>query len=73
MGGYDVGAIMCGYCNTIISKMMCTYSVCIFAVDLWFSEEEREPVVYHGHTLTSKLPVRKALLAIKEYAFEASQ
>lgn len=42
-----------------------------FQVDLW-NGPDGEPVIYHGHTLTSKLPVRDALEAIAKYAFVAS-
>lgn len=42
------------------------------SVDLWEIDGFDEPVIYHGHTLTSKLPVKKALRAIKEFAFETS-
>lgn len=40
------------------------------AVDVWDGPEE--PMVYHGRTLTSRLPVRDALTAISKYAFVAS-
>lgn len=39
-------------------------------MDVWDGPEE--PVVYHGRTLTSRLPVRDALTAIAKYAFVAS-
>lgn len=39
-------------------------------VDVWDGSEE--PIIYHGRTLTSKLPVRDALIAIAKYAFIAS-
>ena len=42
----------------------------LFAVDIWDGSEE--PMIYHGRTLTSKLPVRDALVAIAKYAFIAS-
>ncbi|KAI2649015.1 1-phosphatidylinositol 4,5-bisphosphate phosphodiesterase delta-1 [Labeo rohita] len=32
-----------------------------------------EPVIYHGHTLTSKVLFRDVIKAIKEYAFKTSQ
>lgn len=40
-------------------------------MDVW-NGPDGEPVIYHGHTLTSKLPVREALQAIAKYAFVAS-
>lgn len=39
-------------------------------MDVWDGPDE--PVVYHGRTLTSRLPVRDALTAIAKYAFVAS-
>lgn len=40
-------------------------------MDVW-DGSEGSPVVYHGRTLTSKLPLADALHAIKKYAFVAS-
>lgn len=39
-------------------------------MDVWDGPDE--PLVYHGRTLTSRLPVRDALTAIAKYAFVAS-
>ncbi|MCI4384148.1 hypothetical protein PGIGA_G00035610 [Pangasianodon gigas] len=39
-------------------------------LDCW--DGDREPVIYHGHTLTSKVPFREVVEAIAEYAFKAS-
>ncbi|XP_057215180.1 1-phosphatidylinositol 4,5-bisphosphate phosphodiesterase delta-3-A [Triplophysa rosa] len=39
-------------------------------LDCW--DGEKEPVIYHGHTLTSKVPFREVVEAIAEYAFRAS-
>ncbi|XP_065098695.1 1-phosphatidylinositol 4,5-bisphosphate phosphodiesterase delta-3-A [Paramisgurnus dabryanus] len=39
-------------------------------LDCW--DGEKEPVIYHGHTLTSKVPFREVVKAISEYAFRAS-
>lgn len=41
------------------------------AVDVWDGDGS-EPVVYHGRTLTSKIPVSDVLNAIAKYAFVAS-
>ncbi|XP_052828216.1 1-phosphatidylinositol 4,5-bisphosphate phosphodiesterase delta-4 [Octopus bimaculoides] len=41
------------------------------AVDCWDGNDD-EPVIYHGHTLTSKIQLDKVLIAIKEYAFKTS-
>lgn len=42
------------------------------AVDLW-DGDDGEPIIYHGHTLTSKITLADVLRdGIKLYAFEAS-
>jgi len=41
------------------------------AVDVW-DGDNGEPAVTHGHTLTTKIPVRMVLQAIAQYAFLAS-
>uniref|UniRef100_A0A7N8YGC0 Phosphoinositide phospholipase C n=1 Tax=Mastacembelus armatus TaxID=205130 RepID=A0A7N8YGC0_9TELE len=40
-------------------------------VDCW-DGSDGEPVVYHGHTLTSKIVFKDVISTIKEYAFKAS-
>ncbi|KAG7240525.1 hypothetical protein INR49_026809 [Caranx melampygus] len=40
-------------------------------VDSW-DGSDGEPVVYHGHTLTSKILFRDIISTLKEYAFKAS-
>jgi hypothetical protein len=40
------------------------------AVDIF--DGDKEPVVYHGKTLTTKVPLRKACEAIAKYAFVVS-
>ncbi|GAB1601626.1 1-phosphatidylinositol 4,5-bisphosphate phosphodiesterase delta-1-like isoform X3 [Argonauta hians] len=40
-------------------------------LDCWDGSDD-EPVIYHGHTLTSKIQLDKVLLAIKQYAFKTS-
>ena len=40
-------------------------------MDVW--DGESEPVVYHGHTLTTKITFRDIIELIKEYAFRTSQ
>eukprot|EP01135_Chromosphaera_perkinsii_P002127 Nk52_evm61s217 gene=Nk52_evmTU61s217 len=39
-------------------------------LDCW--DGEVEPVIYHGRTLTSKIAFRDVIVAIRDYAFEAS-
>ena len=40
-------------------------------IDCW-DGPAGEPVVYHGHTLTSKIPFRDVILCLNEYAFKDS-
>ncbi|KAM6964012.1 1-phosphatidylinositol 4,5-bisphosphate phosphodiesterase delta-3-A-like [Tautogolabrus adspersus] len=40
-------------------------------LDCW-DGDKGEPVIYHGHTLTSKVPFVEVLETINEYAFKAS-
>ncbi|XP_062269731.1 1-phosphatidylinositol 4,5-bisphosphate phosphodiesterase delta-3-A-like [Platichthys flesus] len=40
-------------------------------LDCW-DGDKGEPVIYHGHTLTSKIPFVNVIEVIKEYAFKAS-
>ncbi|XP_036364267.1 1-phosphatidylinositol 4,5-bisphosphate phosphodiesterase delta-1 isoform X3 [Octopus sinensis] len=40
-------------------------------LDCWDGNDD-EPVIYHGHTLTSKIQLDKVLIAIKEYSFKTS-
>uniref|UniRef100_A0A8C5HHF6 Phosphoinositide phospholipase C n=1 Tax=Gouania willdenowi TaxID=441366 RepID=A0A8C5HHF6_GOUWI len=40
-------------------------------LDCW-DGDKGEPVIYHGHTLTSKVPFVQVIQTIKEYAFKAS-
>uniref|UniRef100_A0A3P9A7N0 Phosphoinositide phospholipase C n=1 Tax=Esox lucius TaxID=8010 RepID=A0A3P9A7N0_ESOLU len=40
-------------------------------LDCWDGSDE-EPVIYHGHTLTSKILFRDAIKTIKDYAFKTS-
>jgi len=40
-------------------------------VDCWDSPEG--PIIYHGHTLTTKITFRSVIEVIKEYAFKTSE
>lgn len=42
------------------------------AVDCWDGPDD-EPIIYHGHTLTSKILFKDVIQVIKDYAFQASQ
>lgn len=41
------------------------------AVDCW-DGDNLEPVIYHGHTLTTKILFKDVVTACKKYAFEKS-
>uniref|UniRef100_A0A1I8J6L1 Phosphoinositide phospholipase C n=1 Tax=Macrostomum lignano TaxID=282301 RepID=A0A1I8J6L1_9PLAT len=41
-------------------------------LDLWDGPKDT-PVIYHGHTLTSKIDLEPVLLAIREHAFERTE
>ncbi|CAL8274392.1 unnamed protein product [Lota lota] len=40
-------------------------------LDCW-DGDRGEPVIYHGHTLTSKVPFKEVIKTISQYAFKAS-
>jgi len=56
--------------DTIFLKVKALSNCLTVVVDVWDGPDE--PVIYHGRTLTSKLPAREALAAIGKYAFIAS-
>eukprot|EP01130_Rhizamoeba_saxonica_P013092 TRINITY_DN5551_c0_g1_i1.p1 TRINITY_DN5551_c0_g1~~TRINITY_DN5551_c0_g1_i1.p1 ORF type:complete len:645 (-),score=122.45 TRINITY_DN5551_c0_g1_i1:1379-3313(-) len=41
-------------------------------LDIWNGENGKEPVIFHGNTLTSKISFRSVLQVIREYAFYVS-
>uniref|UniRef100_A0A8D0HBB8 Phosphoinositide phospholipase C n=1 Tax=Sphenodon punctatus TaxID=8508 RepID=A0A8D0HBB8_SPHPU len=41
-------------------------------VDCW-DGPNGEPIVYHGHTFTSKIPFREVISTLEKYAFQASE
>lgn len=41
-------------------------------LDIW-DGANGQPVIYHGHTLTSKVPFKDVIKAIKDYAFKVSE
>lgn len=43
-----------------------------FVVDCWDGMND-EPVIYHGHTLTSKISFKSVIQAINEHAFTSSK
>ena len=47
-------------------------NVCMFTVDCW-DGPGGEPVIYHGHTLTSKILFKDVIEAVKDFGFVVSQ
>lgn len=47
-------------------------SLCLFQVDCWDGPDGM-PVIYHGHTLTTKIKFCDVLTTIKEHAFVTSE
>ncbi len=41
-------------------------------MDVW-DGDDGEPIVFHGHTLTTKIRLRNVLETIHQFAFKASQ
>lgn len=44
----------------------------MFTVDTW-DGPNNEPIIYHGHTLTSKILFKDVIQAINDYAFVVSE
>ncbi|CAH1787304.1 unnamed protein product, partial [Owenia fusiformis] len=42
-------------------------------LDVWDGPDDGDPLIYHGHTLTGKIPFRTVIEAINEHAFATSQ
>ena len=46
--------------------------LCVYTVDCW-DGTDGQPVIYHGHTLTSKIRFIDVIKTIKDHAFLASE
>ncbi|CAB1341245.1 unnamed protein product [Coregonus sp. 'balchen'] len=55
------------------SGMMVQIRDVLFWDDDCWDGAQGEPVIYHGHTLTSKVLFKDVIKAIKEYAFKTSE
>ena len=58
--------------GTVLVLLLVTAAAAAVTVDCWDGADD-EPVIYHGHTLTSKISFKSAVDCITEYAFEASE
>ncbi|XP_013375379.1 PREDICTED: 1-phosphatidylinositol 4,5-bisphosphate phosphodiesterase delta-4 isoform X7 [Chinchilla lanigera] len=75
---YLVGDQLCGQssvegyirCNGVEKRALKRGCRCV-EVDVW-DGPSGEPVVYHGHTLTSRIPFKDVVAAVAQYAFQTS-
>lgn len=58
--------------GNMIRERFVTKSVFFMLVDCWDGPDDL-PIIYHGHTLTSKIKFLDVLHTIKEHAFVTSE
>ena len=60
-----------GLCSMLYHSLPSLSILLSHAVDCW-DGPDNEPIIYHGHTLTSKILFKDVIEAIKEHAFAVS-
>ena len=55
--------------DQLILGKLSYFTISYILVDCW-DGDEGEPIIYHGHTLTSKILFKDVVEACKKYAFE---
>lgn len=66
---YDVAEL---YCKILLASFVYVFLLADVTVDTW-DGPNNEPIIYHGHTLTSKILFKDVVQAINDYAFVMSE
>ena len=69
-GGYLMSLIGC-YSVFLIGSLFIV-SDWLFSVDCW-DGPDLQPIIYHGHTMTTRIRFRDVLCCIRDEAFVASE